>query len=46
MLTTLLTALLAWTLLFFSLFLARYGVARLEAAAEDVSTTGSLRQGL
>jgi heme exporter protein C len=46
MLTTLLTALLAWTLLFFSLFLARYGVARLEAAAEDVSTTGSLHQGL
>jgi heme exporter protein C len=45
MLTTLLTALLAWTLLFFSLFLTRYGVARLEAAEEELTPTGSLGQG-
>ncbi len=34
MLTTLLTALLAWTLVFFSLFLFRYAAARLESAEE------------
>jgi len=45
MLTVLLTALLAWTLLFFALFLARYAVARLEAAAEEDPNLDSLRQG-
>lgn len=34
MLTTVLTALLAWTLIFLSLYLLRYGVARLEAVAD------------
>jgi heme exporter protein C len=34
MLTTVLTALGAWTLVFLALFLLRYGAARLEAAAE------------
>jgi heme exporter protein C len=34
MLTTVLTALGAWTVLFFALFLLRYGTARLEAEAE------------
>ncbi len=34
MLTTLFTALGAWTLLFLALFLLRYGVARLESSAE------------
>jgi heme exporter protein C len=34
MLTTVLTALAAWTLVFLSLYLLRYGTARLEAAAD------------
>ncbi len=39
MLGTLMTALLAWTLLFFSLFLLRYGTARLEARAESLTAS-------
>ncbi len=34
MLTTLMTGLMAFTLLFFGLFLARYGVSQLRHAAE------------
>jgi heme exporter protein C len=34
MLTTVLTALAAWTLIFLSIYLLRYGAARLEAAAD------------
>ncbi len=37
MLGTLMTALLAWTLLFFSLFLLRYGTARLESRVESLA---------
>jgi heme exporter protein C len=40
MLTTVLTALGAWTLVFLSLFLLRYGAARLEAAAERAGAPG------
>jgi heme exporter protein C len=41
MLTTVLTALAAWTLVFLSLFLLRYGTARLEAAAERAGAPGA-----
>jgi heme exporter protein C len=50
MLTTVLTALGAWTLVFLSLFLLRYGTARLEAAAEhavaDADAAGRPDQGV
>ena len=37
MLITMLTALLAWTILLFALVLLRYGAARLEAKAEELA---------
>jgi len=40
MLATLLTSLSAWTFLFLSLFLLRYGTARLEAAADQAALAG------
>lgn len=43
MLSTVLIALLAWTLVFLSLFLLRYGTARLEAAAGDRRTPDARR---
>ncbi len=46
MLSTLMTALLAWTLLFFSLFLLRYATARLEARAETLGQPDASIQGV
>ncbi len=46
MLGTLMTALLAWTLVFFSLFLLRYGTARLEARMESSRASETSVQGL
>ena len=46
MLTVLMTALAAWTLVFFSLFLLRYGTARLEErAASRVPSAGGIDEG-
>ncbi len=46
MLTVLLTALGAWTALFFSLFLLRYATAQLEARADRLQAAGYAGQGL
>jgi heme exporter protein C len=45
MLVTLLVALLAWTLIFFSFFLLRYVTLQLEAAADRRAAGGFARQG-
>jgi heme exporter protein C len=45
MLTTVLTALLAWTLVFLSLFLLRYAAARLESVAERLQLNASSSAG-
>ncbi len=45
MLTVLLTALAAWILLFFALFLLRYGTARLEDRVEFLEHSGTVREG-
>ncbi len=46
MLTTVLTALLAWTLVFLSLFLLRYATSRLESVAERLQLHASSSPGL
>jgi len=45
MLTTVLTALLAWTLVFLSLFLLRYAASRLESVVERLQMNASSSQG-
>jgi len=46
MLTVLLTALAAWTFLFFALFLVRYGASRLEAQVDRLGAPGPDRTGV